>query len=57
MKANHSVYTFQGRIIRPAHRSLKNQWAAQADEIADVHGRVAVSVRPMPAARADIGVF
>ena len=37
-------YRVRGRAMRPVHWSLKNQWTAPAEPIADILRRVGISV-------------
>jgi hypothetical protein len=43
--------------MRPAHRYLKPQWAAQPMPVANVHRSIGIGVRLVSAPRADIGMF
>lgn len=51
------AYRVQGRSMRPAHQSIKLQWAAQSIPIPNVLGCIGIGVRLMSAPGADVGMF
>jgi hypothetical protein len=51
------AYLVQGRFMRPARWSLKDQRAAQPIPIPDVHRGIGICVRLVSAPCADVGMF
>ena len=51
------AYWVQGRFMRPARWSIKNQRAALAVPVPDVHRGIGIGVRLVSTTCADVGVF
>lgn len=51
------AYWVQGRFMRPAHWSIKNQWAAQPIPVPDIHRGIGIGVRLVSATGTGVGVF